>query len=255
MKKISRRNMLKLAAGSAALTALGLTTDAFGKENKRYSSSGGKKKALVIGAHPDDPETGAGGTMILLKQAGYEVVSVYLTHGERGIGGKSNEEAARIRTQECIEACKVMEARPAFLTQIDAGSEITPARYKEMYDLIKAEAPDIVFTHWPIDSHRDHRICSLLVLDAFRQLGYKFPLYYFEVESGFQTMNFRPTNYVDITSVAEQKHKACWCHVSQDMESIYKESHAMMEQFRGAESHVKLAEAFVAHDYNRNIIF
>jgi ABC-type oligopeptide transport system substrate-binding subunit len=89
MKKISRRNMLKLAAGSAALTALGLTTDAFGKENKRYSSSGGKKKALVIGAHPDDPETGAGGTMILLKQAGYEVVSVYLTHGERGIGEKA----------------------------------------------------------------------------------------------------------------------------------------------------------------------
>lgn len=37
------------------------------------------KKALFIGAHPDDPETCAGGTMILLKQLGCDVVSVYLT--------------------------------------------------------------------------------------------------------------------------------------------------------------------------------
>ena len=37
------------------------------------------KKALVIGAHPDDPETIAGGTMLVLKGLGCEVVSVYVT--------------------------------------------------------------------------------------------------------------------------------------------------------------------------------
>jgi LmbE family N-acetylglucosaminyl deacetylase len=41
-----------------------------------------KKKVLVIGAHPDDPETGCGGTMVWLKEAGCEVVAVYMTKGE-----------------------------------------------------------------------------------------------------------------------------------------------------------------------------
>ena len=53
----------------------------------------GYKKVLVIGAHPDDPETMCGGTMLRLKELGAEVVSVYLTSGEAGIRGKSHEEA------------------------------------------------------------------------------------------------------------------------------------------------------------------
>ena len=44
----------------------------------------GYKKALFIGAHPDDNESCAGGTMILLQNGGCQVVSVYLTSGERG---------------------------------------------------------------------------------------------------------------------------------------------------------------------------
>ena len=55
----------------------------------------GYKKVLVIGAHPDDPETMCCGTMLKLKQMGAEVVSVYLTSGEAGIRGKSHEEARR----------------------------------------------------------------------------------------------------------------------------------------------------------------
>ena len=55
------------------------------------SFSGKYKKALVIGAHPDDPETICGGTMLVLKNQGCEVVSVYLTSGEAGINGKTDK--------------------------------------------------------------------------------------------------------------------------------------------------------------------
>lgn len=55
------------------------------------------KKVLVIGAHPDDPETISGGTMLKLKALGAEVVTVYFTSGEVGIPGKSHEEARAIR--------------------------------------------------------------------------------------------------------------------------------------------------------------
>ena len=84
----------------------------------------GYKKALFIGAHPDDNESCAGGTMILLQKQGCEVVSVYFTSGERGIKGASLDEAASIRRQELIEACKVMGVKYRLMTQIDGQSEI-----------------------------------------------------------------------------------------------------------------------------------
>ncbi len=212
-------------------------------EDKKDLKKG--KKALIIGAHPDDPETGCGGTMILLRQAGYEVVSVYMTKGQRGIEGKSLDEAATIRVAEGENACKILDARPVFMTQIDGDSEINKARYVEMRELIASEKPDIVFTHWPIDSHPDHRVCSLLVYDAWRRLDYSFELYYYEVMSGTQSQLFQPTDYVDISSVAEQKRRACYCHESQNMAPLYEKWHDGMEYFRGLEFRCDRAEAFI----------
>ena len=123
----------------------------------------GYQKVLVIGAHPDDPETMCGGTMIKLREMGVEVVSVYLTGGEAGIPGKTHEESRTIRTAEATKACEMMGVRPVFMTQIDGNAEVNKARYAEMKALIEAEKPDMVITHWPIDSHRDHRVCSILV--------------------------------------------------------------------------------------------
>ncbi len=242
MKNISRRNLLKVS-GTAAL---GLT--AFPMEAKEIQASGKKLKIVVVGAHPDDPETGCGGTMSLLSGEGHEVVSAYLTRGEAGIRGKSYDEAAQIRTNEALEACKIMNAKAVFLKQIDGHCEITASRYTEVYDFIKAEKPDLVFTHWPIDQHRDHRICSILVYDAWLNLKKQFELYYFEVESGGQTQNFPPTNFIDITSVIEKKHAACNCHISQDMEHVYSEFHEQMEKFRGLQAYCKYAEAFIRHN-------
>ncbi|MCI6894008.1 MAG: PIG-L family deacetylase [Bacteroidales bacterium] len=203
------------------------------------------KKALVIGAHPDDPETICGGTMLVLKEQGCEVVSVYLTSGEAGIAGKDAEESARIRNKEVNDACAVMGVRHIEMTQIDGKTEINADRYAEMKALIAREKPDVVFTHWPIDSHRDHRVCSILVYDAWRQLDHSFDLYYCEAMSGLQTQTFHPTDYVNIDKVVEQKHKACLCHVSQSMDWILDEWHIPMEKFRGLEFHCKAAEAFV----------
>jgi hypothetical protein len=45
--------------------------------------------------------------------------------------------------------------------------------------------------------------------------------------------------------VQEQKRKAVYCHTSQDPPGIYACGHAAMEEFRGRETGVKAAEAFV----------
>lgn len=205
----------------------------------------GYKKVLVIGAHPDDPESMCGGTMLRLKAMGAEVVAVYLTSGEAGIPGKTHEQARAIRQQEAINACAMLGVRAVFLTQIDGNAEVNKQRYAEMKMLIEQEEPDMVITHWPIDSHRDHRVCSILVYDAWRMTGRGFDLYYSEVMTGMQTQNFTPTLWVDITDMRDQKIQAYLCHKSQELEGAVKEYHDTMERMRGMECQAKYAEAFV----------
>ena len=207
----------------------------------------GYKKVLVIGAHPDDPETMCGGTILKLKAMGVEVVSVYLTSGEAGIKGKTHEESRTIRQAEARRACEVMGVRPVFMTQIDGNAEVNKERYAEMLALIKAEKPDMVITHWPIDSHRDHRVCAVLVYDAWRQSGYSFDLYYGEVMTGLQTQNFTPTLWVDITDYHNKKVEAYMCHQSQGMTDI-KPYHDAMEHMRGLKCQTQYAEAFIKQE-------
>lgn len=212
-----------------------------------------KLKLVVVGAHPDDPETAAGGTMALFSQAGHEVVSAYLTRGEAGIHGKSHRAAAHIRTEEAEKACEILNVKPVFLGQIDGACEINKARYAEMYQFLEDQAPGIVITHWPVDTHRDHRVCSSLVYDAWLRLKQKPALYYFEVMSGMQTQNFHPAYYVDIGSVLDLKHKACFAHKSQHIQQNYARDHGKMEPFRGLEAGCEYAEAFVLQSLSPRI--
>lgn len=205
------------------------------------------KKILVAGGHPDDPETGCGGTILRYVDAGYQAVVLYLTRGEAGIEGVSHQEAARIRSAEAEKACKLMKSRPIFAGQVDGASEITTARYAEMRAILEKEAPDLIFTHWPLDTHRDHRHCANLVLDAWIALGRPQPLFYYEVAIGSQTQVFRPTDYVDITATVERKHAACFAHESQKLRENYGRDHGPMERFRGLEARCDSAEAFIRH--------
>ncbi len=53
---------------------------------------------------------------------------------------------------------------------------------------------DIVFTHWPIDSHKDHQIAKFLTIQCWIRAEKKFDLYFFEVCTGEQTMTFLKTH-------------------------------------------------------------
>jgi N-acetylglucosamine malate deacetylase 1 len=211
------------------------------------------KKLLVIGAHPDDPETIAGGTIAKHTAAGTEVVVVYLTRGEAGIAGVSHDEAARIRTAESTRACAILNARPLFFGQIDGACEVGPRWYAAMAALLKTEAPDAVITHWPIDSHRDHVVTHALVYDAWWRSGCPLALFYAEALHGMQTTHFHPTDYVDISAVEPIKRRACAAHDSQgyahpEMGYIVEDR---MSRFRGMSVGCEHAEAFVRLERGR----
>jgi len=206
-------------------------------------------KVLVAGGHPDDPESSCGGTIAKYAGQGHNVSVLYLTCGERGIIGKTRAETGAIRTAEAEHACRIMGAKPIFAGQVNGAVEVTRERYAEYLKFVEAENPDVIFTHWPIDSHYDHAACSVLTYNAWLKLGCKAALYYFEVNLGGQTSSFHPTHYIDVTAQETVKRDACFAHVSQNAPNdFWPKYHEPMLRFRGMESRCKAAEAFVRHN-------
>lgn len=222
--------------------ALGLTLPALAAGQ---ASADRGLKVVCVGGHPDDPESGCGGTLARYASAGHQVTIIYLTRGEAGISGKPHQEAAAIRSAECDAACKILGAKPVFAGQIDGATVVDAEAAGRLGRLISAEAPDVVFTQWPIDTHLDHQAASTLTFRAWLAGGRRFDLYYYEVNAGSQTLGFRPTDYVDITAVREKKKAALFAHKSQNGEEIYRRHHEVMENFRGREAGVVAAEGLV----------
>ena len=175
---------------------------------------------------------------------------VYLTRGERGIPGVSLDEAGARRTAEAEAACGILGAKPVFAGQIDGAADFTRARVAEMERALRTAQPDILLTHWPLDSHFDHQVASLCAVRAAQSLPRRPAIYFFEVNTGSQTWGFAPNVYVDISSVLDVKTRALFAHRSQDGEAIWRNHHEAIAAFRGRELGVKAAEAFVrfAHD-------
>ena len=202
-------------------------------------------KVVCVGGHPDDPESGCAGTLARYVAAGHAVTVIYLTRGERGIEGKSDAEAATIRTGESEAACRIMGAKALFAGQINGATEVTRARAEELRAILAAEKPDVLFTHWPIDRNFDHQAASMLTISAWSALEPRPQVYFFEVNTGSQTQGFWPDTYVDISQVVDTKKAALFAHKSQDGEGIWRDHHRAIAAFRGREAGVEAAEAFV----------
>lgn len=201
-------------------------------------------KVVIAGGHPGDPECGCAGTIARYTQLGHEVAVLYLNRGEGYCGGSKAADCAGIRTAEAEQACRILKARAIFARQYDGRAIVDAAHYEEFGRLLAAERPDVVFTQWPIDSHRDHRAVSALTLDAWLAEGKRFALYYYEVAE--DTMLFAPAEYVDISAVERQRHDACYAHASQQPEKWYPKQ-VEITQARGKQSGFPQAEAFVRH--------
>ena len=232
MALISRRD---LVAGSLGVFCL-----------KAQPGNSNKPKVVVTGGHPGDPEYGCGGTIARYTALGYPVTLLYLNRGEKGCPGKSATECADIRTAEARKACSILGARPRFASQIDGEAVVSKATYDDFRQLLENEKPNVLFTHWPVDRHPDHRAVASLTYDAWLHMGKQAGFYYYEVSDGEDTAMFSPTDYVDITSVEDRKRAACFAHASQSPEKFYKLQSQVM-RFRGIESGYSDAEAFIRH--------
>jgi len=207
-------------------------------------------RIIVFGAHASDAESGAGGTIIKMARKNNEVIIVPLTHNEKVRSDRSVRENIEDTIREAKNASNILNAKLEFLNFVDGEINVDKHSTEIISSYIKEKKPDIVFTHWPIDTHPDHQATGILVLRSILSLKNINPeLYFFEVWPGEQTNLFIPDRYVDISDVAEEKIKALLCYeterVNDPKKGVLEDIKRMME-FRGKEAGVKYAEAFVS---------
>jgi LmbE family N-acetylglucosaminyl deacetylase len=214
------------------------------------------ERVMVITAHPDDSEFGAGGTVAKLVREGREVTYCILTNGNKGSGDRSMtpERLARIREEEQRNAARVLGVEVVdFLGFPDCELEDTRESRMAVTAAIRRHHPDLVIIQNPHRtknlgaSHRDHRIAAGIALDCVYPLARDHMAFPELMAQGLEPHKVKevhmmwwedPGLVVDISETMDQKLKALACHVSQikDMAAVEKrvrERGAQLGQPRG----------------------
>ncbi|MCP4457906.1 MAG: bacillithiol biosynthesis deacetylase BshB1 [Cytophagales bacterium] len=196
---------------------------------------------LAIGAHPDDVELGAGGTLVVQKALGQTIGILDLTRGEMGTRG-----TAEIRDQEATEAGRILDL------DVRDNMEFKDVFFKEdeehkmkLVQKIRLYRPKIVLTNAEEDRHPDHGRAAKLVEEACFWAGLKRietvddsgnaqePHRPTHVYHFIQSRSNTPDFYVDISDVHEQKIEAYKAYKSQffDPTSVEPETYVSSQNF------------------------
>ena len=193
------------------------------------------KILLAVGAHPDDIELGAGGTVYKAVQAGAQVIALYMTRG-----GKLSD--INVRMRESTEAMHILGVNEIFFENFpdtEIPDSFEAVNCLEQY-AIKYK-PDVVLTHSVNDTHQDHRRVAWLAMSSFRNVA---KILAFETPR-VRPAAFLPNYFVNITGCVAKKGEALRCHVSQqEKRYLAYESTVNLASFRGSQVGVEAAEAF-----------
>jgi LmbE family N-acetylglucosaminyl deacetylase len=218
------------------------------------------RRVLALGAHPDDVELQAGGTLAGWADRGARVELACFTAGEKGSPhpGADPAELGRARRAEAEAAARALGASVPvhFLGAVDGELEVTMELRLAVARLVRTARPDVVLGHDPWRRwllHPDHRAAGLLTVDGV--VAARDPLYAPELMAeglaahrphtvllfGTDT----PDELVDVTAAIEAKLAAVAAHASQvpdraDLERRVRTWNAAI----GADAGLAYAEAF-----------
>lgn len=182
--------------------------------------------ALTIGAHPDDAEFGAGGTLARWASAGCDVAMLVVTDGSKGTWDES------IPTADLVEARRVEQRRAAnvlgagqviHLDHVDGEVEATMELRAEICRWIRTVRPQVVLGHDPWRRymlHPDHRASGFGLIDGV--VAARDHLFFPEQELAKHRPETillwqadAPDHYEDIAPTFDQKIEALLCHSTQ----------------------------------------
>lgn len=178
-------------------------------------------RALIVMAHPDDAEIGCFGTMMALRERGYEVHLLIVGSGEHGVSVQDRAQGAgplepSLRLKESIAAFDKTGVVVESLLHEDGALEVTRQLISEIEAKIKSFKPALLITHH-LDltglDHQDHQAVARAVVNATARSRSVETLLYSEPH--LSRTQFNPTVFVDITPYQAQKLKALEAHQSQ----------------------------------------
>lgn len=188
-------------------------------------------RALVVGAHPDDADFGAGGLIARWAAAGCDVTVVCVTDGDSGgfDDAVPREQVPMIRRAEQQAAAEILGARRCvFLGRPDGFVEPDRDLRRDLTRVIREQRPEVVVTHAPERHygfvflyHPDHLATGAAALAAVypdARNAFAFPeldLPPWEVREVWQFGGPVADTAVDVTEVFEAKVRACSAHDSQ----------------------------------------
>ncbi len=129
-------------------------------------------RALTIGAHPDDAEFGAGGTLAGWAAAGCEITMLIVTDGSKGSWNPKVDHQTLVdqrRNEQHTAAAAIGATTSIMLGHTDGELEYSMALRREMCLWIRRIRPDVVLTHDPwqrYQLHPDHRVTGLAAIDG-----------------------------------------------------------------------------------------
>jgi len=133
-----------------------------GDKQNQIQSDESPVDILLFGAHPDDVEWGAGGTVLKLRATGTLFGIVDLTRGEMGSRGTTEE-----RDKEAEDAASWMGARfRENLSLPDCGVIDSVENRKQIASVIRRCRPKLVLAPYWEDRHPDHAATGHLVRNA-----------------------------------------------------------------------------------------
>lgn len=183
-----------------------------------------KLDILVFGAHPDDAELGAGGTIAKEVSRGKKVGIIDLTRGELGTRG-----SAELRDKEAAKAAKILGIAVRENMEFDDGFFMNDREHQlEVIKMIRKYRPEIVLCNAVDDRHIDHPKGSKLVSDACFLSGlvkidtqmdgddeWQEPWRPKLVYHFIQWKNLEPDFVVDVSGFIEKKTEAIMAYSSQ----------------------------------------
>jgi LmbE family N-acetylglucosaminyl deacetylase len=228
-----------------------------------------RKVALSFLAHPDDAEILCAGTLIRLKEAGWEIHIATATPGDCGTMDRDRWDISAVRTQEAAAAAKLIGATYHCIDERDGMVVYDKPAIQKTVDLFRRVAPSLVFTHAPRDYMMDHEEASKLARAASfiygapnittvpRHPESRVPYLYYCDPVGLADplgQPVTPSMLIDISGQIEQKSKMLACHASQ---REWLRAHHGMDEYidamkraaeaRGKEAGVAYAEGFLQH--------
>jgi bacillithiol biosynthesis deacetylase BshB1 len=172
---------------------------------------------LLFGAHPDDVEWGAGGSVLILKARGSSFGVVDLTRGEMGSRGTSEA-----RDKEAQAAASSMGARfRENLGMPDCGVIDSVKNRKQIASVIRRHRPKLVLAPYWKDRHPDHAATGRLIRNSavhctLRKSNDPNPPHKPSAYLYYLLHHFtRPSMVVDISGVYDRKLELLRMHVSQ----------------------------------------